>query len=185
MGIRFLCPSCRHKLNVKPFLAGKRGVCPNCGAGLDIPLESQIGPLSGEHPAPLIPASVHPSDEPSARFLLSDEQRNAAESGMLVRVALPHPGTDVRDYVAWAARRLDAHHCDIRAARPDHVRCYASRRVDNSGSQVEDEVGIIVRDYDGLGGRLLYWVAVVIVDLCNCPTPRGECPVQWPKAWQG
>jgi hypothetical protein len=29
-------------LNVKSFLAGKRGVCPQCGAGLDIPLESQI-----------------------------------------------------------------------------------------------------------------------------------------------
>jgi len=29
-------------LNVKAFLAGKRGVCPQCGAGLDIPLESQI-----------------------------------------------------------------------------------------------------------------------------------------------
>jgi hypothetical protein len=42
MGIRFLCPTCSHKLNVKTFLAGKRGVCPQCGAGLDIPLESQI-----------------------------------------------------------------------------------------------------------------------------------------------
>lgn len=42
MGIRFLCPTCSHKLNVKSFLAGKRGVCPQCGAGLDIPLESQI-----------------------------------------------------------------------------------------------------------------------------------------------
>lgn len=29
-------------MNVKGFLAGKRGVCPQCGAGLDIPLESQI-----------------------------------------------------------------------------------------------------------------------------------------------
>jgi hypothetical protein len=42
MGIRFYCPSCDHKLNVKAFLAGKRGVCPQCGGGLDIPLESQI-----------------------------------------------------------------------------------------------------------------------------------------------
>jgi hypothetical protein len=42
MGIRFLCPNCAHKLNVKAFLAGKRGVCPQCGSGLDIPLESQI-----------------------------------------------------------------------------------------------------------------------------------------------
>ena len=42
MGIRFLCPHCDHKLNVKSFLAGKRGVCPRCGRGLDIPLENQI-----------------------------------------------------------------------------------------------------------------------------------------------
>jgi hypothetical protein len=42
MGIRFLCASCGHKLNVKSFLAGKRGVCPKCGNGVDIPLESQI-----------------------------------------------------------------------------------------------------------------------------------------------
>lgn len=42
MGIRFLCPACGHKLNVKAFLAGKRGVCPQCSGGLDIPLESQI-----------------------------------------------------------------------------------------------------------------------------------------------
>jgi hypothetical protein len=42
MGIRFLCPECGHKLNVKAFLAGKRGVCPQCTSGLDIPLESQI-----------------------------------------------------------------------------------------------------------------------------------------------
>jgi len=42
MGIRFLCPTCGNRLNVKAFLAGKRGVCPQCGNGLDIPLESQI-----------------------------------------------------------------------------------------------------------------------------------------------
>src|SRR5438045_3616014 len=36
MGIRFSCPS-GHKLNVKTFLAGKRGVCPQCGATFVIP----------------------------------------------------------------------------------------------------------------------------------------------------
>src|SRR5215210_2124144 len=36
MGIRFNCPS-GHKLNVKEFLAGKRGVCPQCGAKFIIP----------------------------------------------------------------------------------------------------------------------------------------------------
>jgi hypothetical protein len=36
MGIRFTCPS-GHKLHVKTFLAGKRGVCPQCGAKILIP----------------------------------------------------------------------------------------------------------------------------------------------------
>ncbi|MCH8922614.1 MAG: hypothetical protein IIA67_05645, partial [Planctomycetes bacterium] len=42
MGIKFHCPN-GHKLNVKAFLAGKRGICPHCGCKMDIPLESQRG----------------------------------------------------------------------------------------------------------------------------------------------
>jgi len=38
MGIRFRCPN-GHKLNVKSFLAGKRGVCPDCGQTFRIPPE--------------------------------------------------------------------------------------------------------------------------------------------------
>jgi hypothetical protein len=44
MGIRFSCPN-GHKLHVKTFLAGKRGVCPQCGAKILIPSEG----LAGEH----------------------------------------------------------------------------------------------------------------------------------------
>lgn len=36
MGIRFTCPQ-GHQLNVKSELAGKRGVCPQCGAKVQIP----------------------------------------------------------------------------------------------------------------------------------------------------
>ncbi|MCA9150541.1 MAG: DUF4339 domain-containing protein [Planctomycetales bacterium] len=39
MGIRFRCPN-GHKLHVKSFLAGKRGVCPDCGVKVLIPAES-------------------------------------------------------------------------------------------------------------------------------------------------
>ncbi|MDO4549882.1 MAG: DUF4339 domain-containing protein [Planctomycetia bacterium] len=39
MGIRFYCPN-GHKLNVKSFLAGQRGICPKCGAKMDIPFQS-------------------------------------------------------------------------------------------------------------------------------------------------
>jgi len=38
MGIKFRCPN-GHKLNVKSFLAGKRGVCPDCQATFRIPEE--------------------------------------------------------------------------------------------------------------------------------------------------
>jgi hypothetical protein len=38
MGIRFTCPN-GHQLHVKTFLAGKRGVCPKCGASVLVPAE--------------------------------------------------------------------------------------------------------------------------------------------------
>ena len=39
MGIRFYCPN-GHKLNVKEFQAGQRGICPKCHAKFDIPFAS-------------------------------------------------------------------------------------------------------------------------------------------------
>ena len=41
MGIRFICPSCDKKLNVKAYLAGKRGICPECEARIRIPMDSE------------------------------------------------------------------------------------------------------------------------------------------------
>ena len=41
MGIRFYCPN-GHKLNVKSFQAGRRGICPHCDVRFRIPQESQI-----------------------------------------------------------------------------------------------------------------------------------------------
>lgn len=40
MGIKFHCPN-GHKLNVKSFLAGKRGICPKCNVRMRIPMESE------------------------------------------------------------------------------------------------------------------------------------------------
>src|SRR5436305_5293151 len=42
MGIKFHCPN-GHKLNVKAFLAGKKGVCPKCGTKVRIPTVSEPG----------------------------------------------------------------------------------------------------------------------------------------------
>lgn len=39
MGVRFECPN-GHRLNVKAFLAGKRGICPHCDAKFIVPAES-------------------------------------------------------------------------------------------------------------------------------------------------
>jgi hypothetical protein len=41
MGIRFSCPN-GHRLHVKEDLAGKRGLCPNCGAKVLIPTAEQV-----------------------------------------------------------------------------------------------------------------------------------------------
>ncbi len=37
MGIKFHCSECEHKIHVKAFLAGKRAICPHCGAKVRIP----------------------------------------------------------------------------------------------------------------------------------------------------
>ncbi len=47
MGIRCWCPN-GHKLNIKAFQAGKRGICPYCGARFTIPLESIRKPGMGD-----------------------------------------------------------------------------------------------------------------------------------------
>jgi len=56
MGIKFHCPN-GHKLNVKSFLAGKKGVCPKCGTKVRIPTESEPG---------LDDSDVEETDEPQA-----------------------------------------------------------------------------------------------------------------------
>lgn len=65
MGIRFHCPN-GHKLNVKAFLAGKKGVCPDCGVKVRIPDRSEPGLDSGideVKPAPQ-PQPVQPTVAP-------------------------------------------------------------------------------------------------------------------------
>src|SRR3954466_16009052 len=75
MGIKFLCPN-GHKMNVKAFLAGKRGKCPKCGASVRIPQETPASD-SGEDllgdpaeptsaPSPAVAVSVAPSSAATA-----------------------------------------------------------------------------------------------------------------------
>lgn len=44
MGIRVVCPN-GHRLNLKSHLAGRHGLCPDCGARFRIPMESTDVPL--------------------------------------------------------------------------------------------------------------------------------------------
>jgi len=81
MGIRFYCPN-GHKLNVKEFQAGRKGICPYCGAKVRIPLESTrpsskelrsarqpAMAAAGASAAPVAqpPTSPVPGGEPAAR----------------------------------------------------------------------------------------------------------------------
>lgn len=70
MGIRFYCTDCGRRLNIKAFLAGKRGICPHCDARVLIPFESQI-----------------PGDAPKYRPA-------SAGKAMAAQVAVPQHGVD-------------------------------------------------------------------------------------------
>jgi GYF domain 2 len=52
MGIKFYCPN-GHKMHVKGFLAGKKGLCPKCGVRVEIPTQSvATPPTQFEFPSP-------------------------------------------------------------------------------------------------------------------------------------
>jgi hypothetical protein len=79
MGIRFFCPQ-GHRLNVKSFLAGKRGVCPDCGAPVDIPMESDARALSSKK---------------RAAMAGSDEQDGAKATALLEHPDADRPEVDI------------------------------------------------------------------------------------------
>ncbi len=54
MGIRFNCPQ-GHPLNVKEFLAGKRGICPECDVRFIVPVQS------GDTAVPVEEVAAEPS----------------------------------------------------------------------------------------------------------------------------
>jgi hypothetical protein len=73
MGIRFYCPN-GHKLNVKAFQAGQRGLCPDCGVSVDIPLVSTRPSSKSRNSHPQDHASVEPEV-----ILLGDESMQRIE----------------------------------------------------------------------------------------------------------
>ncbi len=104
MGIRTTCPN-GHKLNVKAFLAGLRGICPHCGASFTIPTESNRSTSKADavgSSGPQVQAAergtVGPSDGPSQPHPVS---RQAASSGPVKRPPpLPAGSADAADQPA-------------------------------------------------------------------------------------
>jgi uncharacterized Zn finger protein (UPF0148 family) len=79
MGIKFHCPN-GHKMNVKSFLAGKKGVCPKCGVGVEVPLVSE----GAEQPEAMAAASIE-SEAKASKTTSSEsapEEADAPAFGM-------------------------------------------------------------------------------------------------------
>ncbi|MBQ9455348.1 MAG: DUF4339 domain-containing protein [Thermoguttaceae bacterium] len=82
MGIRFYCPN-GHKLNVKEFQAGQRGICPKCHARFDIPFSStrEAGskdlPIAKEWEKKAREQGLFPYDKKETKPSLDDINLNA------------------------------------------------------------------------------------------------------------
>jgi hypothetical protein len=76
MGIRFSCPN-GHLLNVKEHLAGKRGICPSCGAKFVIPAalesaEATAVPLPAGASVSTIAGATSQPEKPSVAIPVED-----------------------------------------------------------------------------------------------------------------
>ena len=79
MGIRFYCPN-GHKLNVKSFLAGKRGVCPHCGVKLIIPDATEATSAKAGN----LPTAQRPGEPPKEAQPLRNRSQSTATNDSAV-----------------------------------------------------------------------------------------------------
>jgi hypothetical protein len=94
MGIKFHCPQ-GHRLNVKAFLAGKKGICPKCGTKVRIPLVSDSA---------LADSEIEETDASHAPSKSNGAGKVAAPA-VAVEAAAPlatHPGDGGHDPIAEA-----------------------------------------------------------------------------------
>ncbi|MDA0254026.1 MAG: hypothetical protein O3C39_10275 [Planctomycetota bacterium] len=75
MGIIAFCPN-HHRIKVKDHLAGKKGICPHCGARFRIPTESEpAAPAEASPPAAAVRESAAADRaRPMARFVSLDAE---------------------------------------------------------------------------------------------------------------
>jgi GYF domain 2 len=86
MGIRFFCPN-GHRLHVKTFLAGKRGICPDCGLGVDIPLHSDPVALKRTKEVDLNAPTIGGAPDEDPEIPLPPTVRGGVASGAPLSVA--------------------------------------------------------------------------------------------------
>jgi hypothetical protein len=74
MGIRLHCPN-GHKVHVKSFLAGRRGVCPHCGAKFDIPKAGADVSTddAGADEIAVVPSVESPAESPSPKSMAAGD----------------------------------------------------------------------------------------------------------------
>ncbi len=106
MGIRFFCPN-GHKLNVKSFQAGQRGICPSCGAKVQIPEQS-----------------TRPSSRQANRAVAeSDANPGAVPQEPALELAFPAPSSPSKSETpgsdsAWAIPVAKPAELETRATEP-------------------------------------------------------------------
>ncbi|MBA4018695.1 MAG: hypothetical protein C0483_16130 [Pirellula sp.] len=81
MGIRFLCPACTKRINVKEHQAGKRGFCPKCGAAVQIPLASTLTDRQEQDEDSAIRGGVPPAAAQASAGAAAPVGRMVAVSG--------------------------------------------------------------------------------------------------------
>jgi hypothetical protein len=106
MGIRFSCPN-GHRLNVKAHLAGKRGVCPQCGAKVIVPaVEDATGTSTGRSPERSPPSG----DQNTLPQMSADILTDSASPSVIIQVAEgsepPEPARELSPPSDKAAERL-------------------------------------------------------------------------------
>jgi hypothetical protein len=120
VGIVSFCPQ-GHRVKVKAHLAGRKGICPTCGARFRIPLTSAFAPGSVSPPAPL----------PAAR-LVSLDAALAADLPRVVPLSVDAPQATAVDpaladevHVECEPHEPSAPAHPLIAERPDLAWCLA------------------------------------------------------------